>query len=168
MRGVCDLVDGQLMISYVAHCRVLSRLGPASQLCPKDPRPHIAAVGKRGAGNVETAGWLLCVRSADGHMRRAVVRGKGGHRPEVVCGLRVLARLLPRYPSGRGRGPVFVSHRRLNAAPALVDVSPVAGRGRLSCQQAWNCSAGLRAGRCTCSVTRLSPTWARRGWEFHY
>ena len=68
--------------------------------------------------------------------RRAVVRGKGGHRQEVVWASGT-ARLLPRYLSGRGRGPVFVTHRRPNVAPALVDVCPDTGRGRLSYQQAW-------------------------------
>lgn len=68
--------------------------------------------------------------------RRAVVRGKGGHRQEVVWASGT-ARLLPRYLGGRGRGPVFVTLRRPNVAPALVDVCPDTGRGRLSYQQAW-------------------------------
>ena len=35
-------VDGQWMVSYHSFCRLLSRLGLASQTCPDDPRPHIA------------------------------------------------------------------------------------------------------------------------------
>ena len=68
--------------------------------------------------------------------RRAVVRGKGGHRQEVVWASGT-ARLLPRYLSGRQQGPVFVTHRRPNQAPALPDLCPDTGRGRLSYQQAW-------------------------------
>ena len=67
---------------------------------------------------------------------RAVVGGKGGHRQEVVWASGT-ARLLPRYLSGRQRGPLFVTHRRPNQAPALPDVCPDTGRGRLSYQQAW-------------------------------
>ena len=78
----------------------------------------------------------LNVEDLDMGARRAVVRGKGGHRQEVVWASGT-ARLLPRYLSGRGRGPVFVTHRRPNVAPALVDVCPDTGRGRLSYQQAW-------------------------------
>ena len=62
--------------------------------------------------------------------------GKGGHRQEVVWASGT-ARLLPRYLGGRRRGPVFVTHRRSNIAPALADVCPDTGRGRLSYQQAW-------------------------------
>ena len=78
----------------------------------------------------------LNIEDLDVGTRRAVVRGKGGHRQEVVWASGT-ARLLPRYLGGRGRGPVFVTHRRPNVAPALVDVCPDTGRGRLSYQQAW-------------------------------
>ena len=64
------------------------------------------------------------------------MRGKGGHRQEVVWASGT-ARLLPRYLGNRQRGPVFVTHRRPNVAPALSDVCPDTGRGRLSYQQAW-------------------------------
>ena len=47
------------------------------------------------------------------------------------------ARVLPRYLKGRQRGPVFVTHRRPNVVPALPDLCPDTGRGRLSYQQAW-------------------------------
>ena len=78
----------------------------------------------------------LNVEDLDLVARRAVVRGKGGHRQEVVWASGT-ARLLPRYLSGRRRGPVFVTHRRPNVAPALADMCPDTGRGRLSYQQAW-------------------------------
>ena len=78
----------------------------------------------------------LNVEDLDLGARRAVVRGKGGHRQEVVWASGT-ARLLPRYLGDRQRGPVFVTHRRPNVAPALPDVCPDTGRGRLSYQQAW-------------------------------
>ena len=78
----------------------------------------------------------LNVEDLDVGARRAVVRGKGGHRQEVVWASGT-ARLLPRYLGGRQRGPLFVTHRRPNVAPALSDVCPDTGRGRLSYQQAW-------------------------------
>lgn len=78
----------------------------------------------------------LNVEDLDVGARRAVVRGKGGDRQEVVWASGT-ARLLPRYLIGRGRGPVFMTHRRPNVAPALVDVCPDTGRGRLSYQPAW-------------------------------
>ena len=78
----------------------------------------------------------LNVEDLDLGARRAVVRGKGGHRQEVVWASGT-ARLLPRYLAGRQRGPLFVTHRRPNVAPALPDLCPDTGRGRLSYQQAW-------------------------------
>ena len=78
----------------------------------------------------------LNIEDLDLGARRAVVRGKGGHRQEVVWASGT-ARLLPRYLGGRQRGPLFVTHRRPNQAPALCDVCPDTGRGRLSYQQAW-------------------------------
>ena len=71
----------------------------------------------------------LNVEDLDLAARRAVVRGKGGHRQEVVWASGT-ARLLPRHLGGRQRGPVFVTHRRPNVAPALPDVCPDTGRGR--------------------------------------
>ena len=70
----------------------------------------------------------LNVEDLDVGARRAVVRGKGGHRQEVVWASGT-ARLLPRYLGGRQRGPVFVTHRRPNVASALPDVCPDTGRG---------------------------------------
>ena len=90
----------------------------------------------------------LDVEDLDVGARRAVVRGKGGHRQEVVWASGT-ARLLPRYLSGRGRGPVFVTHRRPNVAPALVDVCPDTGRG--GDRSKWTkCYGfrGVRRGRC--------------------
>ena len=78
----------------------------------------------------------LNVEELDLGTRRAVVRGKGGHRQEVVWASGT-ARLLPRHLAGRRRGPVFITHRRPNVAPALPDLCPDAGLGRLSYQQAW-------------------------------
>ena len=78
----------------------------------------------------------LNIEDLDLGARRAVVRGKGGHRQEVVWASGT-ARLLPRYLSGRPQGPVFVTHRRPNQAPALPDLCPDTGQGRLSYQQAW-------------------------------
>ena len=79
----------------------------------------------------------LNVEDLDLGARRAVVRGKGGHRQEVVWASGT-ARLLPRYLAGRqSRAAVFVTHRQPNQAPALPDLCPDTGRGRLSYQQAW-------------------------------
>ena len=78
----------------------------------------------------------LNIEDLDVGARRAVVRGKGGHRQEVVWASGT-ARLLPRYLGGRQRGPVFATHRRPNVAPALPDLCADTGRGRLSYQQAW-------------------------------
>ena len=63
----------------------------------------------------------LNIEDLDLGARRAVVRGKGGHRQEVVWASGT-ARLLPRYLAGRQRGPVFVTHRRPNLVPALPDL----------------------------------------------
>ena len=78
----------------------------------------------------------LNIEDLDLGARRAEVRGKGGHRQEVVWASGT-ARLLPRHLGGRQRGPLFVTHRRPNQAPALPDLCPDTGRGRLSYQQAW-------------------------------
>ena len=78
----------------------------------------------------------LNIEDLDVGARRAVVRGKGGHRQEIVWASGT-ARLLPRYLGGRQRGPLFVTHRRPNEAPALPDLCPDTDRGRLSYQQAW-------------------------------
>ena len=63
----------------------------------------------------------LNIEDLDLGARRAVVRGKGGHRQEVVWASGT-ARLLPRHLGDRRRGPVFVTHRRPNQAPALPDL----------------------------------------------
>ena len=47
-------------------------------------------------------------------------------------------RLLPRYLTGRRRGPVFVTERRPNVVPADPDVCPDTGLGRLSYSRAWS------------------------------
>ena len=78
----------------------------------------------------------LNIEDLDLGARRAVVRGKGGHRQEVVWASGT-ARLLPRYLGGQERGPLFATHRQPNQAPALPDLCPDTGRGRLSYQQAW-------------------------------
>ena len=78
----------------------------------------------------------LNVEDLDVGARRAVVRGKGGHRQEVVWASGT-ARLLPCHLGSRGRGPVFVTHRRPNVAPAIPDLCPDSGMGRLSYRQAW-------------------------------
>ena len=98
----------------------------------------------------------LNVEDLDVGARRAVVRGKGGHRQEVVWASGT-ARLLPRYLGGRQRGPVFVTHRRPNQAPALPDLCPDTGRGRLSYQQAWKLFRNASGGRCTSCATPPSP-----------
>jgi len=77
----------------------------------------------------------LNIEDLDLARRRAVVIGKGGHR-EVIIWASSTARLLPRYLAGRKRGPVFVSNRRPNVAPADADVCPDTGRGRLSYERA--------------------------------
>lgn len=61
--------------------------------------------------------------------------GKGG-TIVYVHGATATARLQPRLPQGRTRGPVFLAHRRAPAsggrAPAATDIWPITGRGRLS------------------------------------
>ena len=52
--------------------------------------------------------------------------GKGGHRQEVVWASGT-ARLLPRNLGGRQQGPLFVTHRRPNVAPAFSDLCPDTG-----------------------------------------
>ena len=78
----------------------------------------------------------LDISDLDPATRRATITAKGGHRQEVVWASGT-ARVLPRYLKGRRRGPVFVTHRRPNVVPALPDLCPDTGRGRLSYQQAW-------------------------------
>ena len=78
----------------------------------------------------------LDIEDLDPSTRRAIITGKGGHRQEVVWASGT-ARVLPRYLKRRRRGPVFVTHRRPNFVPALPDLCPDTGRGRLSYQRAW-------------------------------
>jgi len=78
----------------------------------------------------------LDIEDLDVARKRAVVVGKGGHR-EVVVWASGTARLLPRYLNGRRRGPVFVTTRQPNTAPADRDRCPDTGLGRLSYQMAW-------------------------------
>lgn len=78
----------------------------------------------------------LDIADLDTATRRATIRGKGGHLQEVVWASGT-ARVLPRYLKGRRQGPVFVTHRRPNVLPALPDLCPATGRGRLSYQRAW-------------------------------
>lgn len=78
----------------------------------------------------------LDIEDLDLARKRAVVTGKGGHR-EVIVWASGTARLLPRYLSGRRRGPVFVTKRQPNVVPADRDRCPDTGLGRLSYQMAW-------------------------------
>lgn len=78
----------------------------------------------------------LDIEDLDLGRKRAVVTGKGGHR-EVVVWASGTARLLPRYLNRRRRGPVFVTSRQPNVAPAERDRCPDTGLGRLSYQMAW-------------------------------
>ncbi len=78
----------------------------------------------------------LNIEDLDVARKQAVVIGKGGHR-EVVVWASGTARLLPRYLSGRKRGPVFVTSRQPNVVPADGDRCPDTRLGRLSYQQAW-------------------------------
>lgn len=78
----------------------------------------------------------LDIEDLDLARKRAVVIGKGGHR-EMVVWASGIARLLPRYLNGRRRGPVFVTSRQPNVAPADQDRCPDTGLGRLSYQMAW-------------------------------
>lgn len=65
----------------------------------------------------------LDIEDLDLARKRAVVIGKGGHR-EMVVWASGTARLLPRYLNGRRRGPVFVTSRQPNVAPADQDRCP--------------------------------------------
>lgn len=78
----------------------------------------------------------LDIEDLDIGRKRAAVVGKGGHR-EVIVWASGTARLLPRYLSGRKRGPLFVTSRQPNVVPADGDRCPDTGLGRLSYQQAW-------------------------------
>jgi len=77
----------------------------------------------------------LGVPDLDMEFRRALVVEKGGDRAYVRWETPT-SRLLPRLLAGRGSGPVFLADRRAPAAgrraPALADVDPDTGRGRLS------------------------------------
>lgn len=77
----------------------------------------------------------LDIEDLDMARKRAAVTGKGGHR-EVIVWDAATARLLPRYVSGRKKGPLFVTNGVPNVLPAELDRSPD-GRGRLSYQRAW-------------------------------
>ena len=79
----------------------------------------------------------LNIEDLDLARKRAAVVGKGGHR-EVVVWASGAARLLPRYLSGRRRGPVFVTNRQPNQVPAGPDQCPDTGLGRLSYNRAWS------------------------------
>ena len=79
----------------------------------------------------------LNIEALDLARKRAVVIGKGGHR-EVIIWASGTARLLPRYLTGRRRGPVFVTNRRPNLLPAGPDQCPDTGLGRLSYNRAWS------------------------------
>ena len=77
----------------------------------------------------------LNVPDLDMDFRRALVTEKGGDRAYVHWETPT-ARLLPRLLAGRTTGPVFLADRRAPAtgrrAPALSDICPDTGRGRLS------------------------------------
>jgi site-specific recombinase XerD len=77
----------------------------------------------------------LDVPDLDMEFRRALVVEKGGDRAYVHWETPT-ARLLPRLLAGRTVGPVFLADRRTAAAgrraPALGDICPETGRGRLS------------------------------------
>ncbi|MFB9881788.1 tyrosine-type recombinase/integrase [Planobispora siamensis] len=77
----------------------------------------------------------LDVPGLDTECRRALVTEKGGDRAYVHWET-PSARLLPRLLAGRTAGPVFLASRRAPAAgrraPALADLCPDTGRGRLS------------------------------------
>ena len=73
----------------------------------------------------------LNIEDLDVGRKQAVVIGKGGHR-EIIVWASGTARLLPRYLSGRHRGPLFVTKRQPNVAPADADRCPDTGLGRLS------------------------------------
>lgn len=77
----------------------------------------------------------LNVPDLDMEFRRALVVEKGGDRAYVHWETPT-ARLLPRLLAGRTTGPVFLANRRAavagGRAPALGDICPETGRGRLS------------------------------------
>jgi len=77
----------------------------------------------------------LDVPDLDVEFRRGRVGEKGGDTAYVHWETPT-ARLLPRLLAGRTTGPVFLADRRAPAsgkrAPALADIDPVTGRGRLS------------------------------------
>jgi integrase len=77
----------------------------------------------------------LDVPDLDMEFRRALIVEKGGDRAYVHWETPT-ARLLPRLLAGRTAGPVFLADRRAAAAgrraPALNDICPETGRGRLS------------------------------------
>jgi len=77
----------------------------------------------------------LDVPDLDLEFRRARVAEKGGDTAYVHWETPT-ARLLPRLLQGRTTGPVFLADRRAptsgRRAPALADIDPATGRGRLS------------------------------------
>lgn len=96
----------------------------------------------------------LDIEALDMARKRAAVTGKGGHR-EVIVWDAATARLLPRYVSGRKKGPLFVTNGVPNVLPADLDRSPD-GRGRLSYQRAWLLFHEASGGRWTLHQLRHS------------
>ncbi|MEU4411306.1 tyrosine-type recombinase/integrase [Streptosporangium sp. NPDC023963] len=78
---------------------------------------------------------FLNIEDLDLEFRRGRVRSKGG-AIEYVHWATGIARLLPRLLRGRTRGPVFLTDRRAPTSglrtPAVADICPETGRGRLS------------------------------------
>ncbi|WP_199565474.1 hypothetical protein [Spongiactinospora rosea] len=85
---------------------------------------------------------------------------KGGAIEYVHWATRT-ARLLPRLPTGRTCGPVFLADRRAppsgRRASASGDVWPVTGRGRLSCPRA----------EYQFKTASAEPEPHRQGWTLH-
>ena len=103
------------------------------------------------------------IEDLDVGMRRAVVRGKGGHRQEVVWASGTAVSNPVIWPAG---GVVRCLLLTVVLTSRLRWWMSVRIPGWVGCRisRPGNCSVGLRDGRCISCATPLSLIWGRRVW----
>jgi integrase/recombinase XerC/integrase/recombinase XerD len=108
----------------------------------------------------------LDVEDLDRRNRRSKVTRKGSAVDVIVWQTRT-ARLLPRLPGGRTKGPVFLTGRRARIALSAADVDPVSGRARLSYRRAEELFTELTKPLAHPGITDPGQLTAAPGWKLH-
>jgi len=108
----------------------------------------------------------LDVEDLDRRNRRSKVTRKGSAVDVIVWQTRT-ARLLPRLPGGRTKGPAFLTGRRARVALSAADVDPVSGRARLSYRRAEELFSELTKPLAHPGITDPGQLTAAPGWKLH-